>query len=159
MQLRQRLTKMPRVYEKLAHFKAKLQIGRVTLYPFARIVDENLGVLLFRDSQVRGFFRIQLVIGAVGGQKLLMLGDFALEAFHSQIGNFSDQSGITAFRQIGGILVPGGRGLDVVLLLVERAQAPRKIDIFRLRLMKRIDFRDLFIERFPGQLHPALLLE
>ena len=38
-------------------------------------------------------------------------------------------------------------------------EPPRKIEIFRFRLVTRVSFSNLLIERFASQADPALLLE
>ena len=88
-----------------------------------------------------------------------MRSNLLLEEFDFQIRSLANQSGVCAFGQIGSILVPANRCLEIFLLLVQCAQPPREIDVCRLRLVQRIRFGNLLIERFPGQSHPALLFQ
>ena len=88
-----------------------------------------------------------------------MRSNLAFEGFDFQIGHSSNQSGVGAFGQIGSILVPADRCLEIFLLLVQRTQTPRKIDILRFLLVVRVLLSNLLIERFSGQPHAALLLE
>ena len=54
----------------------------------------------------------------VRGEKFFVRSNLAIEAFDFQIGNFADRSGIGALCQIGGILIPADRCLEILPLLI-----------------------------------------
>ena len=57
LQLRQALTKMPRIHQMFTQFKTKLQIGRIALDPFPRFLNQHLRPPLFRCRQCGILFR------------------------------------------------------------------------------------------------------
>ena len=58
------------------------------------------------------------MIRSVRGEKFFVPSNLAPEALNLQIGDFSGQSGIGAFCQIGGILIPTNSRLEIFLLLI-----------------------------------------
>ena len=81
---------MSGVYEMLTQFKSKLQVSRVPHHTFARILDQNLYPLLFRDLQFLRFFGVQLMTGVMSGKKFFMRCNLPIEAFHFQVRDFSN---------------------------------------------------------------------
>ena len=73
---------MSGVYEMLTQFKSKLQVSRVPPHTFARILNQNLCPLLFRDLQFFRFVDIQVMTGVVSGKKFFVRCNLSLEAFH-----------------------------------------------------------------------------
>ena len=73
---------MSGVDEVLAQFKSELQVSRVSLQTFARLINPHFGALHFCDTQFFQFSLIHLMFRTMGGKKFLVHSNLPLEAFH-----------------------------------------------------------------------------
>ena len=85
--------------------------------------------------------------------------DFVVGPAALEISHLADEHGVGAVGQIGRVLVPGDRILDVLLLFVEGTEPSREIHTLRLCLVPPVSLFNLLVERFASERNSALLLQ